>query len=322
MKYYVGIDLGGTNIAAGVVDSQYNIIATAKTKTNMPRSASEIANDMSRVAIDAIANAGLKKSDIEWIGIGSPGLINRDLGIVEYSNNLGFNDVPLAKFVENGTGIRTYIDNDANVAAYGEFVAGSAKGTNNAIVITLGTGVGAGIIIDGHLYSGSNFGGAEIGHMVIEIDGYNCTCGRKGCFEVYSSATGLVRMTRECMDKHPDSLMWVISRQYGKVSARTAFEAMRAGDEAGRLVVEKYIKHLACGIANTINIFQPEILCIGGGVCNEGDALLNPLLEIIANEVYTRESGRNTRIEIASLGNNAGIIGAALLGTAIKRNQH
>ena len=322
MKYYVGIDLGGTNIAAGIVDSQYNIIEVAKTKTNMPRPATEIAADMSRVALDAIAKAGLDKNDVEWIGIGSPGLINRDLGIVEYSNNLGFNNVPLAKLVQDDTGIKTYIDNDANVAAYGEFVAGSAKGTNNAIIITLGTGVGAGIIIDGNLYSGSNFGGAEIGHMVIEIDGYDCTCGRKGCFEVYSSATGLVRMTRESMDKHPDSSMWAISREYGKVSARTAFEAMRAGDKAGKMVVDRYIKHLACGIANTINIFQPEILCIGGGVCNEGDALLNPLLEIIGHEVYTRESGRNTRIEIASLGNNAGIIGAALLGTAIKRNQH
>lgn len=322
MKYYVGVDLGGTNIAAGVVDSQYNIIAVAKTKTNMPRPANEIAADMSNVAIKAIEKAGLTKNDIEWIGIGSPGLINRDLGIVEYSNNLGFNDVPLAKLVQDGTGVRTFIDNDANVAAYGEYVAGSAKGTNNAIVITLGTGVGAGIIIDGKLYSGSNFGGAEIGHMVIEIDGYNCTCGRKGCFEVYSSATGLVRMTQESMDKHPESIMWRISREYGKVSARTAFEAMRAGDNAGKMVVNRYIKHLACGIANTINIFQPEILCIGGGVCNEGEALLNPLLEIIGHEVYTRESGRNTRIEIASLGNNAGIIGAALLGTSIERNQH
>ena len=180
--------------------------------------------------------------------------------------------------------------------------------------ITLGTGVGGGIIINKKIYSGFNFAGAEIGHTVINVDGPQCTCGRKGCFEVYSSATGLIRMTKEAMEKDPASALHAEVEEHGKVSARTAFNAMRKGDATAKQVVDDYIKYLACGIANTINIFQPDILCIGGGVCNEGDPLLLPLKEQVAKEVYTRNSEKNTEIVIAKLGNDAGIIGAAFLG--------
>ena len=169
-----------------------------------------------------------------------------------------------------------YVENDANAAAYGEFVAGAAQGANDAVCITLGTGVGGGIIIDKKIYSGFNFAGAEIGHTVIDPNGPECTCGRKGCFEVFSSATGLIRMTKEAMEYNKESLLWAESNKEGKVSARTAFNAMRKGDAAAKAVVDKYIRYLACGITNTINIFQPDILCIGGGVCNEGDPLLIP----------------------------------------------
>ena len=203
-----------------------------------------------------------------------------------------------------------HVENDANAAAYGEYLAGSAKGAKNAVCITLGTGVGGGVIIDGRIYSGFNYAGAELGHMVIEVDGPECTCGRRGCFEVFSSATGLVRMTREAMKAHPESVMHTM----GEPGGRTAFNAMRQGDSAGKEVVDSYIKYLAAGIANVINIFQPEILSIGGGVCNEGDALLNPLKEAVAGEVYTRRGQKNTKIVIATLGNDAGIIGAAFLG--------
>ena len=207
-----------------------------------------------------------------------------------------------------------YVENDANAAAYGEFLAGAAKGANDAVCITLGTGVGGGIIINGKIYSGFNFAGAEIGHTVVDPNGPQCTCGRYGCFEVFSSAMGLIRMTKEAMEQNKDSLLWAESELQGKVSARTAFNAMRQGDAVAKDVVDKYIKYLACGITNTINIFQPDILCIGGGVCNEGDPLLLPLKEIVAKEVYTRNSPKNTEIVIAKLGNDAGIIGAAFLG--------
>ena len=316
MKYYVGIDLGGTNIVAGVVDEEYNIIAKASTKTNCPRPEKEIADDMARMAIEAVKNAKLTMDQIEWIGVGTPGIANSETGIIEYSNNLGFKNTPMVKYIQETIDKPVFIENDANAAAYGEFVAGAAKGAKNAVCITLGTGVGGGIIIDGRIYSGSNFAGAEIGHTVIEVDGAQCSCGRKGCFEAYSSATGLIRMTKEAIAEHPDCIMAQSEKEKGKVTARTSFDCMRAGDKYAKAVVDKYIKYLAAGITNTINIFQPDILCIGGGVCNEGDPLLLPMKELVAKEVYTRNSPKNTEIVIAKLGNDAGIIGAAFLGRA------
>ncbi|MFA5658746.1 MAG: ROK family protein [Oscillospiraceae bacterium] len=316
-KHYIGIDLGGTNISVGVVDEQYKIISKASTKTNCPRSSEEIAEDMVRVSLEAVESSGLTLNDIEWIGVGSPGIANSEKGIIEYSNNLNFLNVPLAEMIEKKLGRPVFVENDANAAAYGEFVAGAAKDVNNAVVITLGTGVGGGIIIDGKIYSGFNFGGAELGHTVIEVDGPQCTCGRKGCFEVFSSATGLIRMTNEAMEADKSSKMWEMLDD-NRVTARLAFDAMRAGDASAKAVVDKYIKYLAAGLTNVINIFQPEILCIGGGICNEGDALLLPVREIVAKEVYTRNSRKNTEIVIAKLGNSAGIIGAAFLGRAQK----
>ena len=317
MKYYVGIDLGGTNIVAGVVDENYNIISKASTKTNCPRPEKEIADDMAKMALQAVKNANLEISDIEWIGIGTPGIANSATGIIERANNLGFVNTPMVKYIKETIDKPVFIENDANAAAYGEFVAGAAKEARNAICVTLGTGVGAGIIIDGKIYSGSNYAGAEIGHTVIEVDGAECSCGRKGCFEAYSSATGLIRMSKEAMEKNPDSIMNKMAQEKGgKVTARTSFDAMRAGDKSAKEVVDKYIKYLAAGITNTINIFQPDILCIGGGVCNEGDPLLLPMKEIVARENYTRNSKKNAEIVIAKLGNDAGIIGAAFLGNA------
>lgn len=314
MKYYIGIDLGGTNIKAGVVDEKFNIIAKASCKTNLPRPAEEICADMAAVALKAVDIAKLSLDDIISVGIGTPGIANSATGIIEYSNNLGFSNFPVVELMKTHIDKPCFVENDANAAAYGEFVAGAAKSANNAVCITLGTGVGGGIIIDGKIYSGFNFAGAEIGHSVIDVNGPLCTCGRHGCFEVFSSATGLIRMTKEAMENNKDSLLWKYFNEDGKVSARTAFNAMRDGDSTAQAVINDYIKYLACGITNTINIFQPEILCIGGGVCNEGDPLLLPLKELVAKEVYTRNSPKNTEIVIAELGNDAGIIGAAFLG--------
>lgn len=312
MAYYIGIDIGGTNIACGIVNDSFEIIARSKVKTNAPRPYEEILADIKKSVELACGEAGISPSDAESIGIGCPGTCNSD-GIVEYSNNLGFVNVPLRPDIEAAFGIKTYLDNDANAAAFGEYVAGAAKGARNAVAITLGTGVGAGIIIDGRIYSGSNCAGGEIGHTVIVVDGRPCTCGRKGCFEAYSSATGLVNMTREAAKLHPGSVMNTYIAEDGKVSARTAYKAMKQGDEAGKAVTEQYVKYLACGIANTINIFQPDVLCIGGGVCNEGDTLLVPLRKAVAEQVYSRNSAKNTEIVVCSLGNDAGIIGAAML---------
>lgn len=316
MKYYVGIDLGGTNIVAGVVDEEYNIIAKASTKTNCPRPEKEIADDMAKMALQAVKNANLDISDIGWIGIGTPGIANSTTGIIERANNLGFVNTPMVKYISESIDKPVFIENDANAAAYGEYVAGAAKGAKNAVCITLGTGVGGGIIVDGKIYAGSNFAGAEIGHTVIEVDGAQCSCGRKGCFEAYSSATGLIRMSKEAMAQFPESIMNKMAEEKGKVTARTSFDAMRAGDKPAKDVVDKYIKYLAAGITNTINIFQPDVLCIGGGVCNEGDPLLLPVKALVEKEDFASNSAKRTEIVIAKLGNDAGIIGAAFLGRA------
>lgn len=318
MAYYLGIDIGGTNIACGIVNDNCEIIARSKVKTNAPRPYGEILADIIRGAKLACEEAGISPSELDSVGIGCPGTCNQDTGAVEYSNNLGFVNVPLRPDVEKALGVKTFLGNDADAAAYGEYCAGAAKGAENAVVITLGTGVGSGIIIGGKIYSGSNFAGGEIGHTVISVDGRPCTCGRKGCFEAYSSATGLVNITRDYAEKYPASLMAKVIKQDGRISARTAYAAMKQGDEAGRIVTDEYVKYLAVGIANVINIFQPDVLCIGGGVCNEGDTLLVPLKNAVKEQVYSKNSAKNTEIVICSLGNDAGIIGAAMLHRSCK----
>ena len=312
--YRIGIDLGGTNIVAGVVDDEFRIVATAKCKTRIPRPAEEIVVDMARMAKEAVQNAGLTMADIAYVGVGSPGTCNADTGIVEYSNNLQFEKLPLRDMLGGMLDKAVYIENDANAAALGEALAGAAKGAQSCVCITLGTGVGGGIIIDGKIYGGFNFAGAELGHTVIMVDGELCTCGRFGCWEAYASATALINQPRRAMVNHPDSAMWSIAEDLDKVNGRTAFDGMRAGDAVAAQVVDTYIKYIATGLINVINIFQPEVLCIGGGICKEGDTLLKPLAAHIERERYSKYSSHQTRLCVATLGNDAGIIGAAFLG--------
>lgn len=312
--YKLGIDLGGTNIVAGVVDENYKIVATGSVKTNCPRPAEEIADDMAIAAKTAIENAGLKTSDIDAMGVGSPGAIDPVNGVICYANNLDFYDVPIAAMLKERLGTDFYVENDANAAAYGEYIAGAGKGTKNFIAITLGTGVGGGVIIDGKIYSGSNYAGAELGHTVINMDGEVCTCGRQGCWEAYASATALIRQTKQAMIRYPKSVMWELcGGDINKVNGRTAFDAMRKDDEAGKRVVARYIEFVAVGVSNVINIFQPEILCIGGGISKEGDTLIVPLKASVRGENYARNIPETTEIKAAALGNDAGIIGAAYL---------
>jgi glucokinase len=313
--YTIGIDLGGTNIAAGIVDENMNIVSKGSIPTNLPRSAEKIISDMAQIALDLAKEANIPMEEIKWVGVGTPGTANSDTGIIEYSNNLRFENVPMVKMLEEKLGRKVYIENDANAAAYGEFKAGAAKGSDSAVIITLGTGVGGGIIIDGRVLHGFNFAGAELGHSVIVYGGRECSCGRKGCWEAYASATGLANMTKEAMETHKDSVMWqIVKGDLSLVNGKTAFDAKRAGDKAGSEVVDSYIEYLGCGLVNVINVFQPEVLCIGGGICKEGDNLLKPLEAIIKREQYSRYSKKQTRLCVAKLGNDAGIIGAALIG--------
>ncbi len=314
--YYMGIDLGGTNIAVALVNEKLEIVARDKTPTRAERPGEEVIRDMAMVCQRVLDTAGLKVEDVEYAGIATPGIADSKHGVVVYANNLHFRNFEIAKVLKSYIPFKkVYVANDANAAALGEAVAGSAKGIADAVFITLGTGVGGGIIIDHKIYSGYNYAGAELGHVVIRHNGRPCSCGRRGCWEAYSSATALIKRTKEVMRKHKDSVMWELAGgKLSGVSGRTAFDAMRKNDPAGCEVVNWYIEHLATGLTNMINIFQPQILCIGGGICNERDYLLKPLKKIIDKEQYTRDMEERTEVKIASLGNDAGIIGAAALG--------
>ena len=313
--YSIGIDLGGTNIVASVVDDKYNIIATSKTPTSAPRTADEIFDDIAMVSQEAVQKAELTMADIDSVGMGTPGTVNGE-GIIEFANNLGFNNVPAKQMLIERLGIdRVFIENDANCAALGEAYAGVGNGAKDFVAVTLGTGVGSGVIVDGKIVNGVNFAGGECGHMVIVVDGEQCSCGRKGCWEAYASATALIRQTKMAMEEYPDSYMHQIAEAEGKVSGRTAFDAMRKGDIAGIKVVDQYIKYVACGLINLVNALQPEIICIGGGICNEGETLMKPLRRFVQAERYSIHSKIQTKIVKAELGIDAGVIGAAILGS-------
>lgn len=313
--YNIGIDLGGTNIKVGLVDENYNIVSKATAKTDLPRPAEEICTSIVDTVWEALNAAKVTIGEVNSIGIGTPGVANRNSGIVLYSCNLGFNNTDLRTLIKAKLGKEVYVENDANAAAFGEVLNGAGKGCKDVVVVTLGTGVGGGIIIDGKIYTGFNFCGAELGHTVIEYGGRQCGCGRRGCFEAYSSATALINMTREAMEAHPDSKMWQIAGSLDEVDGKTAFDGMRADDAAAKQVVNTYIEYLGCGLTNIVNTFQPEVLLIGGGICKEGENLTKPLEEFIRRESYCIDPNRSTRLDIAKLGNDAGIIGAAYLYT-------
>lgn len=313
--YRIGVDLGGTNIAVGLINDDYEIIARAGAKTNIPRPAEEIFADIVKCAKEAVAKAGVEMSEVASIGIGTPGSCDKKNGVILYANNLYFDNVPAAELVNKELpGIPVYIENDANCAALGEALAGSGKGKKSFIAVTLGTGVGSGIVLDGQVLTGCNDAGGELGHMTIKFDGEPCNCGRIGCWERYASATALVNQTKAAMLEHKDSVMWQLaSGDINNAGGRTAFDAMRIGDKWGTEVVDNYIRYIAVGTTNIVNIFQPEMICFGGGICNEGETLLAPIREHVARERYSKKQEVQTEICRATLGNDAGIIGAACL---------
>ncbi len=308
--YYVGIDLGGTNIAAAVVDEYGTIYGRSTRKTNAPRPYEEIFSDMAACAFDAAKESGISFDDIKSVGIGCPGAIDKENGNIEFSNNLDFYDVPIVSHMEKLLGRKVYVENDANAAAWGEFLVGSGKDADSMIMVTLGTGVGSGIIDNGHLLTGAYGKGAELGHLVMRLGGEKCTCGRKGCFEAYASATALISQTKKAMKENPDSEMWKVAKSLSKVDGKTAFTAK---DKAAKTVVKNYLGYLSEGIVNIVNALQPEIISIGGGVSNAGERILKPVRKAIKDYSFARFGKKQTEVQLAKLGNDAGIIGAALL---------
>ncbi|MBR4874408.1 MAG: ROK family protein [Clostridia bacterium] len=313
--YYIGIDLGGTNIAAGVVNEKYEILAKGSVPTGRLRPYEEIIGDMASLCKRLIKQAGLTEKDIEAIGFASPGTPIVEDGCFTGTENIpSFFGTPvvdeLKKYFPDK---KIYIENDANAAAYGESLAGAARGEKDVVMITLGTGIGGGIIIDGKVYAGFNHAGAELGHIIIERDGVPCSCGRRGCWEAYASVTALIRQTEEIIKEYPDSIIHEMLKKEGaRITGRTSFEAMQKGDKAGRVIVEQYIKNIATGVISMISVFQPKKFIIGGGISREGETILAPLREHVIN-AYPKEPIPRPEIVQAELGGDAGIVGAAMI---------
>lgn len=311
---YLGVDLGGTNIAVGLVNENFEILHKDSIPTEAKRTDKEIVKDIALLCKKVLTDTKTDISDIKWIGIGSPGTPDAAEGKIIYTNNLNMRNTPVRAWIQEEIDLPVYIENDANCAALGETYAGATKGIENSLMITIGTGIGGGVIINKKIYSGFNYAGGELGHIVINMDGKQCTCGRKGCWEAYGSANALKEQTAEAIKNNPDSLMSeMVGHDIENVTGKTAFDAMREGCPVGTAVVKQYIKYFSTGLVDMINVFQPEVLVIGGGVSKEGEYLITPVKEIIDANVYSRDIPQ-TQIRVAQLGNDAGIIGAAALG--------
>ncbi len=315
--YRIGIDLGGTNIAAGLVDEKLQLLELCSVKTNAPRPEKAIAADMVKLIHMLLKRRGLTLKDLAYVGVGVPCTVNRANGHLQDANNLGFDDSDLLGILSDRLGLPVHGANDADAAAWAEYLLGGYE-ADSFLMMTVGTGIGGGIILHDHLWPGHNGAAGEIGHMVIDLDGAPCTCGRQGCFEAMASASALAGQARAYMQRDPDTLMWQLcGGSLEAVEAKTVFDAAREADAAAIRLLDRYTDYLAQGIANIINIFQPEVLCIGGGVSRAGDALLLlPLRRKVAGLIYSKHSGQNTKIQLAKLSNEAGVLGAALLGVS------
>ena len=307
--YRIGIDLGGTNIAVGVVNERYELVSQASCPTGAFRPYEEMVADMCAAVEKALENAGVSISQCESIGLGSPGTCDSEAGVVVRAYNLGWFNVPVCQMLTNRFGIPARLSNDANCAALAETVAGAAVGCKNMVLITLGTGVGGGIIIDGSIYAGMRSMGAELGHTVLVLDGEDCTCGRKGCWEAYASATALIRQAKAAAAQDSASPL------HGKesVSAYDVFVAADAGCKTAQSVIDRWCEYVAAGLTDLVNSLAPEMILIGGGVSRQGERILQPMRQYIEKNCFGGKEGAIPRLLAAKLGNEAGIIGAATL---------
>lgn len=312
-KYYVGIDLGGTNIKGGIVLESGEIIHKEMIPTGAGREPSEIIKDIAGLVNKMLDTANINISDVNSIGIGTPGTCNAKEGIVICASNIDFYNVHMREELKKYFSVPVFVENDANCAALGEYNV-LTEDVENMVFITLGTGVGGGLIFDRKLYVGKNGTAAEVGHMIIEVDGEECGCGTRGCWEKYASVTALINQTKEYIEKNPDSELAKICEN--GVSGRSAFDLSKKGDAGAKSVVDRWINYVGTGIISIINILQPELIIIGGAISKEGEYLLGPIREYQKNNTYSQIDGA-TRIVAASLGNDAGLIGSAFLGKEV-----
>lgn len=310
---YIGIDLGGTNIAGGIVDENGKMLYKLSVPTDISGGYQKIVKDIFELSQKLLEDAEMSRESIKGIGIGTPGTVDCEKKIVIRSGNLNIENAPIAEEFQKYWDIPVEIENDAGAAAYGEYIANGDK-SKVFIAITLGTGIGGGIVINGELFRGGSGKGTEPGHITMVRDGINCACGRKGCWERYASATALAYQIEEAMKNSQDTLMYKIAEKKGKIDATVAFEAADSGDAAAKEVISNYISYLTDGLLNLIYIFRPDKIVIGGGISNRGEKLLDPVLELLCkNKFYMRD--KFTKVEIAKLKNDAGIIGAAMLAS-------
>ena len=314
--YYIGIDVGGTNLKAGLVDESYQLVATKKMPLHFT-SMEQMGETLTDMALGLVEENGLRRDQVASIGMGFPGSVDNRRGVVIKTVNIPIRFMPVAEMVHRRWDVPVYLGNDADCAALGEYYHYGDDRLESLILVTLGTGIGTGIILGGKIQAGCNGFGGEGGHIVIVHGGEPCTCGRRGCWERYASASALVRQTKAAMEADPGSALWLAAGSLDLVDGRTAFAAMRSGDAAAKAVVAQYLDYLAEGLANFINIFQPEVIALGGGVSHglEGD-LLGVLQSKVLDMCFGREAERHTKLVRAKLGNDAGIIGAALLGVS------
>ncbi len=315
LKYYLGIDLGGTNIAVGIVDKNYNIVSKISVATNANRPFKAIIEDIAITCKQVISSANLSLSDIEYFGAGVPSSINPITNNLIFANNLNWKDVNFIDEFKKHINHTIFVANDADCAAYAETICGAGKNYSNALMITLGTGIGGGIVLNKRIFTGGNGFGCEPGHFTLVMDGVECTCGRRGCFEAYASVTALIRQTIEMMALYPNSVLYKLcENKFSKVNGKLAFDAAKLDDIAGKKIVSNYFNYLAAGISSLNTLLLPEIIIIGGGISNQGDYLLEPLRKRFLELAPSSGLLNPPIIEKACLGNDAGIIGAALLG--------
>ena len=308
----IGIDIGGTSIKGAAVNSSGAVFDTFSLPTIKGEPGEETIRKLAKIVKEYIASHRLE-NEIVGIGIGSPGTLDINKGVVNYSNNLGWNDLPVADIIHEYLPYPVRLTNDANAAAFGEAKFGAGKSYKNMIMLTLGTGVGGGIIIDGKLYEGNEGKAAELGHTVIVLDGEPCTCGRKGCLEAYASATALIRDTKRAMFQNKESLLWNVCPNIEEVGGKTSFEAAKQGDKTANNVIDNYVKYLGEGILNYCNIFRPNVIVLSGGVANAGDFLFDKVNKYIAERDYGYKRTPAVKVVPAELGYDSGKIGAAAL---------
>ncbi len=314
MKYYIGIELGVKNIVAGILEKNGKMIRRNTVPTDKDRDFEYIIKDMCDLILKIIDDEDIELKNIKYIGVGCPGIIDNLNGVVLKNYTLKFNNAQVRTEIQKHINLPVYVENDANCVAIAEYLLGAAYGTTSSLTIKIGIGIGGGIIIDGSIYNGFNFGGTEFGHMVIDYNGRECTCGRKGCWEQYASASAIINQTKQLIIDNPDSIIAnLVKGNTAQINELTIFEAAKAGDEQAAKLCKEFVDYFAEGIANIVNILMPEVVVIAGPISKLGNSLVNPLVEILKERIYCREV-HLPEFKMAEMGTAGIVVGAAMLG--------